>query len=1214
MSGANTTRLREIVAQSDTVLFVGAGVAAWSGLPTWPSLIAELAAFLDSRGSSSHLVRRELEQGDLLQAASFAFDVLTPQDRADFLRQACRHGSAAPSPLHERLATLGPRCFITTNYDKLLEQALAADRAETPFQVVNNTNLVETASLIQSRSRDFVFKPHGDVDASDSVVLTREQYRTLRDEKHYAFDALKTLLASRPVLFVGFGLRDPDFLLIKDTLATIYRGAVQDHYALVADVDEQELAYWRNHYGIHLSSYATREAADPNERHANLLPLLDSIASDDGAAARPALDPTREDESSTLAILRHARRMLQLEPTPSVETLPLRGSVFNRRGANTLLLETRMPFLHGNAVAGLRDNGEQLLLTGAPGAGKTFVVRAAVAELAQKVIADALEEPSPELDDERVPAYLDLRDYAGDLWTMVVESFPVGFPLERLVDDGRIAFFVDGLNEVPARIVEDNSLHAELIAFRERIGRCSAVFVTRFGEEHTDLELPEIALEAIPREYVRAQVERHATSATATSEALLTLLERPVFYRLCVELGLWDARTPQEIYTAVLERLSERCQERFGAPLDLAAIFGRVAFESIDAGDQLISVETLVAGMVDVSGDDLEPHELINWLLSEGMLIPRLGGNVSLFHHSVTEYIAAKHLIDRYRDDRGELRRRLQGRRWDHVVLLAIGFLEPEEQQPFFDEVMTIDAILGVRALAFVDHEWQHWTAQAIRHMSSLRLSWEDEFDLIEELEGMRVAAEHEPVLLELSDQSESLGGTALAKTLELGGAKRIRHAIDALFETPSDYDRCTAIAAGLRDIIGPAELDYMIGRLTELPLDDSVLQGMARGEEPHSVSGLIGATSIALVSLDLDGLRRQLGPLSETPPLVRKAVLDRLEAYGSADAIRIVGELLQSDPVQATVSLHFQLAHRSDEPEIDCLEPAVAGPILLDVEDIRGDGWALDTVLLLAERSSAWRQWACDRAAEQPPGMLGAMLWHAGQRPDRFFETLDLLREMGTDWHDEPLGVLNMTSLDWRGHEELLLALLKERNPDLARRLIGTIHGWVQGDVINPSSFDLGDVGWWIDWLAEHAEDDHLVIMPLARFVVAAASADDVRALLELFANGAEDQREALAYHVLGRIGDLRLEQLAPATVEWAIDNLREQHDFEVVEGSVLATIATEELVERSLLPALEEADDPLRINLVAVIRQAGERHRRRYLTTDGEIIRPFQSSHEPS
>jgi hypothetical protein len=225
-------RLRTILSRPDAVIFVGSGVSVWSGLPTWRGLISALATYLRSIGELADLVDRELAAGDLLQAASYGFGQLTTGQRCEFLRRTCRVGEARPSPLHLRIATLGPRCFITTNYDTLLESALRDSKPDSYFKIVSTTNLVESADILHTTAQDFVFKPHGDIGTCDSIVLTREDYRILHGPKRYVLETLRILLASRPVVFIGFGLRDPDFLLVKDTLALVYHGAAQDSYAL----------------------------------------------------------------------------------------------------------------------------------------------------------------------------------------------------------------------------------------------------------------------------------------------------------------------------------------------------------------------------------------------------------------------------------------------------------------------------------------------------------------------------------------------------------------------------------------------------------------------------------------------------------------------------------------------------------------------------------------------------------------------------------------------------------------------------------------------------------------------------------------------------------------------------------------------------------------------------------------------------------------------
>lgn len=117
-------QLKNILAQEDTVLFIGSGISLWSGLPTWSGLIEELATFIEKAGGDTALVRAEAERGDLLQAASYGFDNLTKQQVGDFIRMACRYGTAKPHEIHRKIVSLRTRCFITTNYDNLLEEAL----------------------------------------------------------------------------------------------------------------------------------------------------------------------------------------------------------------------------------------------------------------------------------------------------------------------------------------------------------------------------------------------------------------------------------------------------------------------------------------------------------------------------------------------------------------------------------------------------------------------------------------------------------------------------------------------------------------------------------------------------------------------------------------------------------------------------------------------------------------------------------------------------------------------------------------------------------------------------------------------------------------------------------------------------------------------------------------------------------------------------------
>jgi len=121
-------KIRSVLIKPDTVILVGSGISVWSGLPTWPKLISDLADHVDELGYSGQTVRDALAQGDLTLAASYGAFQLTPLQFGQFIRNACHAGHAKHNALHEIIARLGPDCFVTTNYDKLLEDALFEEK------------------------------------------------------------------------------------------------------------------------------------------------------------------------------------------------------------------------------------------------------------------------------------------------------------------------------------------------------------------------------------------------------------------------------------------------------------------------------------------------------------------------------------------------------------------------------------------------------------------------------------------------------------------------------------------------------------------------------------------------------------------------------------------------------------------------------------------------------------------------------------------------------------------------------------------------------------------------------------------------------------------------------------------------------------------------------------------------------------------------------
>ena len=111
--------------------------------------------------------------------ASYGLDRLTKQQMGEFIWSLCRCGTARPGEIQRKIVNLGPRYYVTTNYDDLIEQSLRKWHESQPFRTATNRHLTETASIAQTHASDYVFKPHGDASDMDSIIMSREQYRAL---------------------------------------------------------------------------------------------------------------------------------------------------------------------------------------------------------------------------------------------------------------------------------------------------------------------------------------------------------------------------------------------------------------------------------------------------------------------------------------------------------------------------------------------------------------------------------------------------------------------------------------------------------------------------------------------------------------------------------------------------------------------------------------------------------------------------------------------------------------------------------------------------------------------------------------------------------------------------------------------------------------------------------------------------------------------------
>lgn len=263
----------------EVILFVGAGLPRAAGLPSWRGLVDGLLDYTRDYGIYPQQLA-EIEglvaDGELIDALTEIEFALTP---TGFGREVVRllddSDIEDPPPIYEAVAALAPklRGVMTTNLDRLLERALGGGWTTHARPVAN----------LAGQQR-WIFKLHGTLPESDTWVLTRPQY----DRATYADPLHQSLMqglfwGGSRLLFIGYGLRDPDFEAIRGRLAALSKDQAPQHFVLI---EQAQVTQARRRKlasaGLTLIPYA-----NPDGSHAELLRILDGLAENSGLERRP---------------------------------------------------------------------------------------------------------------------------------------------------------------------------------------------------------------------------------------------------------------------------------------------------------------------------------------------------------------------------------------------------------------------------------------------------------------------------------------------------------------------------------------------------------------------------------------------------------------------------------------------------------------------------------------------------------------------------------------------------------------------------------------------------------------------------------------------------------------------------------------------------------------------------------------------------------------
>lgn len=207
------------IADGTAAIFAGAGLSVASGYVNWAGLLREIAEELGLD------VDRET---NLVAIAQYHLN--ERRNRTRINQKIIDEFSAghAINENHQILARLPITTYWTTNYDRMIENAL-----EAAGKVVDVKYTVAHLKTTQ-RGRDaVVYKMHGDVRDADNAVLTKDDYEGYFRDREPFVTALTGDLVSKTMLFVGFSFTDPNIDYVMSRIRVVLRSQPKQHYCIL---------------------------------------------------------------------------------------------------------------------------------------------------------------------------------------------------------------------------------------------------------------------------------------------------------------------------------------------------------------------------------------------------------------------------------------------------------------------------------------------------------------------------------------------------------------------------------------------------------------------------------------------------------------------------------------------------------------------------------------------------------------------------------------------------------------------------------------------------------------------------------------------------------------------------------------------------------------------------------------------------------------------
>lgn len=893
-----------------------------------------------------------IEEGRLTSAAEHLCRQMTLSEISAVLRPVLNAPSARPAQIHKAIASLRINRFVTTNYDHLLERQMMYRDDGVQFLTVTNRNLAELADIQKASANNFIFKAHGDINDAQSIVLSDSHYDAVFGRpENPARQTLETIFMSRPVLFLGYGLRDPDLELILSKMKGRYEGNGGALWAILPDLTQPQKTQLWDQYRIRAFTYAT--SSDPGSaRHADLLRLISSL----GRASEQRLvelSSTDAEAKFQASLARYAARLVK----PLMPKFP--SSATYQSGG----IQQHFPFYQiEDLEAALGSWESDVIVIGPAGSGKSYSITRFVSTAAQTLLDHIANDNRDMSSKPLLPIRLDCQAYSGRFQNLLEAAVPAGLDMKRASAVFRIVLLVDSIDELPSQYLEDQTWWSDLQNVRSQLSNPTCFYFSRRAGLVPDAGLPCAFLNDLPDAVVDKAMSEFGIEAATVSPMLRRQLTVPFLLEMARNALRRGKYVPSAWHLLrahvdeLLERLDIAVSDKDGVKQGLSTL----AAATLMLGRETFSVELFKANLSSVPGYD---STLASRLVEVGLLKSEIERRLRFTHRTLTEYFASHWIKSQWLSNSFDLDDALKLVQLDNAIVWAAAGMTNADATALLTAIATKDVGLGIRVAQQAEGDTVALWQATLKSLQSPSIATGDSWQAAYLLKESSVPSEALPSLLDLANSAhhDEIAGAALGLAAPLMSDAQLKEVFQQMADGDWRYNSMSQAGKGVAARLSESSL---------LPDFQSVLAQLDfSAERQKDGSDVLHAFESVLQELSDAPTLAMLKWAEDQRIEVQEFVASVRKSDDTYPGLAMAQRLLSGGSSEVVFPLFLWYCYRRNPGDIfaysvELFDTLLHRAVTFDENKDERERWNLHLLRIAVDRSDEWRERLKERLA----------------------------------------------------------------------------------------------------------------------------------------------------------------------------------------------------------------------------------------------------------